>query len=79
MQKGVTNVRIRFELLIDVVSMVVGVVFDDIGLVEFSGLLNLQGKCCPNFCRLSASLELDSQALMTKCLVPNDVIVDLGS
>ena len=39
--KRVTNVRMRFEFIIDVVGMVVGIVVDNIGRVEFSGLLNL--------------------------------------
>ena len=49
MQKRVTDVRMRLKILIDVVGMVVGIVVDDIDRVEFSGILNLQGKCCPNF------------------------------
>ena len=39
--KRVINVRMCFEFLIDVVGMVVGIVVDNIGRVEFSGLLNL--------------------------------------
>ena len=53
-EKKVTNVRMRFKLIVDVISMVVGIVgmvVDKFGRVKFSGLLYLQGRCCRNFCK----------------------------
>ena len=35
--KRATNVRLCFELAIDVVSLLVGIVVDEFGRVEFSG------------------------------------------
>ena len=58
MWRRVISVIIRFELIIDVVSVVVGIVVDEFGRVEFSGLLHLQGKCCPNFCRIWCSFGI---------------------
>ena len=61
----------RFESIVDIVRIIVGIVVDILaelnsricccifGRVEFSGMVNLQGKCCRNFCRLSVGLELD--------------------
>ena len=46
--------RMCFEMVIDVIGMVVGIVgmvVDEFGRVKFSGMLNLQGRCCRNFCR----------------------------
>ena len=39
--KRVFNVRMRFELIISVASLVVGVVVDEFGRVEISGLVYL--------------------------------------
>ena len=53
-EKKVTNVRMQFKLILDIISMVVGIVgmvVDEFGRVKFSGMLNLQGRCCRNFCR----------------------------
>ena len=50
-EEKVTNVRMQFKLILDVTSMVVGMVVDEFGRVKFSGMLNLQGRCCRNFYR----------------------------